>query len=131
MQSTGQTSIQASQPVQLSARITASSLGSFFRGLPAALAMRVFAPETLSRWTGFILLVGNSTIFTIEYFCRKIQLWNRISSCREGIFAALGILGNGRLGRVDPQPEQHRDQVNQAKNHEVDLVTGQEAGCFL
>ena len=30
MQSTGQTSIQASQPVQLSAFITASSFGSFF-----------------------------------------------------------------------------------------------------
>src|SRR5215831_6052569 len=39
MQSTGQTSIQASQPVQLSARITASSLGSFFRALPAPLAI--------------------------------------------------------------------------------------------
>src|SRR5215510_3182797 len=39
MQSTGQTSIQASQPVQLSARMTASSLGSFFLALPAALAM--------------------------------------------------------------------------------------------
>src|ERR1700730_13582148 len=39
MQSTGHTSIQASQPVQLSARMTASSLGSFLRGLPAALAM--------------------------------------------------------------------------------------------
>src|SRR5262245_39686364 len=32
MQSTGQTSRQASQPVQLSALMTASSLGSFFRG---------------------------------------------------------------------------------------------------
>src|SRR5437868_78990 len=31
MQSTGQTSRQASQPVQLSALITATSLGSFFR----------------------------------------------------------------------------------------------------
>src|SRR5262249_49463368 len=39
MQSTGQTSIQASQPVQLSARMTAISGGSFLRGLPAALAM--------------------------------------------------------------------------------------------
>src|SRR6266852_8476959 len=39
MQSTGQTSIHASQPVQLSARMTASSLGSFFRALPAPLAM--------------------------------------------------------------------------------------------
>src|SRR5262245_50535692 len=39
MQSTGQTSIHASQPVQLSARTTASSLGSFFRGFPAALAI--------------------------------------------------------------------------------------------
>src|SRR5262249_55185017 len=35
MQSTGHTSIQASQPVQLSARTTASSLGSFFRLPPA------------------------------------------------------------------------------------------------
>src|SRR5262249_23299226 len=40
MQSTGQTSMQASQPVQLSARTTASSLGSFLRALPAPLAMR-------------------------------------------------------------------------------------------
>jgi hypothetical protein len=39
MQSTGQTSMQASHPVQLSARMTASSLGSFFRGLPAAFAI--------------------------------------------------------------------------------------------
>src|SRR6516162_8170363 len=39
MQSTGQTSMQASQPVQLSALTTASSLGSFFRVLPAPLAM--------------------------------------------------------------------------------------------
>ena len=30
--------MHASQPVQLSARTTASSLGSFFRALPAALA---------------------------------------------------------------------------------------------
>src|SRR5437588_9556281 len=40
MQSTGQTSIQASHPVQLSARTTASSLGSFLRALPAPFAMR-------------------------------------------------------------------------------------------
>src|SRR5262249_42353528 len=39
MQSTGQTSIQASQPVQLSARMTANSLGSFFLALPAPFAM--------------------------------------------------------------------------------------------
>src|SRR3954471_17778622 len=39
MQSTGQTSMQASHPVQLSARTTASSLGSFLRALPAPLAM--------------------------------------------------------------------------------------------
>src|SRR5271156_1880389 len=39
MQSTGQTSIQASQPVQLSARMTASSFGNFLRALPAAFAM--------------------------------------------------------------------------------------------
>jgi len=32
MQSTGQTSRQLSQPVQLSALMTASSLGSFLRG---------------------------------------------------------------------------------------------------
>src|SRR5947199_7138947 len=39
MQSTGQTSMHASQPVQLSARTTASSLGNFLRALPAPLAM--------------------------------------------------------------------------------------------
>jgi hypothetical protein len=39
MQSTGQTSMHASQPVQLSARMTANSFGSFLRGLPAPLAM--------------------------------------------------------------------------------------------
>src|SRR5262249_42547909 len=39
MQSTGQTSMQASQPVQLSARTTASSLGSFLRALPTPFAM--------------------------------------------------------------------------------------------
>src|SRR5437588_3373352 len=39
MQSTGQTSTHASQPVQLSARTTANSLGSFLRALPAPLAM--------------------------------------------------------------------------------------------
>jgi hypothetical protein len=39
MQSTGQTSMQASQPVQLSARMTASSFGSFLRALPAPFAM--------------------------------------------------------------------------------------------
>src|SRR5512145_2180245 len=41
MQSTGQTSRQASQPVQLSALITASSLGSFLRG-PALAMERTF-----------------------------------------------------------------------------------------
>src|SRR6266508_5181550 len=39
MQSTGQTSTHASQPVQLSAQTTASSLGSFLRAFPAPLAM--------------------------------------------------------------------------------------------
>src|SRR5262249_4361501 len=39
MQSTGQTSIHASHPVQLSARMIAISLGSFLRALPAPLAM--------------------------------------------------------------------------------------------
>src|SRR5436190_5634095 len=39
MQSTGQTSTHASQPVQLSARTTANSGGSFLRALPAPLAM--------------------------------------------------------------------------------------------
>src|SRR5262249_17537843 len=39
MQSTGQTSTHASQPVQLSARTTASSLGSFFLALPAPSAI--------------------------------------------------------------------------------------------
>src|SRR5947209_8409724 len=41
MQSTGQTSMQASQPVQLSARTTANSFGSFFRALPAPFAMNL------------------------------------------------------------------------------------------
>src|SRR5262249_10183429 len=39
MQSTGQTSTHASQPVQLSARTTANALGTFFRALPAPFAM--------------------------------------------------------------------------------------------
>src|SRR5437879_5085733 len=39
MQSTGQTSTHASQPVQLSARTTASALGTFFLALPAPFAM--------------------------------------------------------------------------------------------
>lgn len=43
MQSTGQTSMHASQPVQLSAVITASSLGSFLRG--PCLAMRDISVE--------------------------------------------------------------------------------------
>src|SRR6516225_1559539 len=44
MQSTGHTSMHASQPVQLSARTTASSLGNFLRALPAPFAMMVLVP---------------------------------------------------------------------------------------
>src|SRR6516225_7326336 len=50
MQSTGQTSIHASHPVQPSARMTANSLGSFFRAFPAPLAMMV--PRSARRGHG-------------------------------------------------------------------------------
>jgi hypothetical protein len=49
MQSTGQTSTHASQPVQLSALTTASALGSFLRAFPAPLAMTmILAKEPLA-----------------------------------------------------------------------------------
>src|SRR5262245_63413598 len=41
MQSTGQTSMQASQPVQLSAKMTANSFGSFLRGFAAVAALAI------------------------------------------------------------------------------------------
>src|ERR1700722_5532414 len=43
MQSTGQTSRQASQPVQLSALITATSLGSFLRAPDLAIAFPAYS----------------------------------------------------------------------------------------
>src|SRR3954447_3860011 len=52
MQSTGQTSMHASQPVQLSARMTASSLGNFLRVLPAPLAMN--RPRSEPRRAGVV-----------------------------------------------------------------------------
>src|SRR5262245_8648086 len=64
MQSTGQTSMHASQPVQLSARTTASSFGNFLRALPAPLAMTV-TPSHLNRRafaTVFILATANSAV---------------------------------------------------------------------
>src|SRR5439155_19152858 len=63
MQSTGQTSIQASQPVQLSARMTASSLGSFFRALPAPLAIVI--PRSESRGRSVISWYNQAAGFTI------------------------------------------------------------------
>src|SRR5262245_50895997 len=47
MQSTGQTSTQASQPVQLSARTTASSFGSFLRAFPAPFAIGCALAESV------------------------------------------------------------------------------------
>src|SRR5687767_3929980 len=49
MQSTGHTSTHAWHPVQLSARTTASSFGSFLRGLPTpfAMSLHLFACEWL------------------------------------------------------------------------------------
>src|SRR5207237_9941452 len=47
MQSTGHTSMHASQPVQLSALTTASALGSFLRAFPAPLAMMVILASDL------------------------------------------------------------------------------------
>src|SRR5581483_1757626 len=55
MQSTGQTSIQASQPVQLSALTTANSLGSFLRALPAPFAMMTLDSNNSVRWNSLIL----------------------------------------------------------------------------
>src|SRR5262249_25348827 len=58
MQSTGQTSMHASQPVQLSARMTANSLGNFLRALPAPLAMGFLVPQAAEGVRGECSLSG-------------------------------------------------------------------------
>jgi hypothetical protein len=60
MQSTGQTSMQASQPVQLSARMTASSLGSFFLALPAPFAM-TYLSKAWHTWTTQLYTINSAT----------------------------------------------------------------------
>src|SRR5260370_23868063 len=79
MQSTGQTRIQASQPVQLSARMTANSLGSFFRTLPAPLAMR------------FLGLEMPTDFFSQSYFDKK-AVGNKGKS---GSLSMVSIRGDG------------------------------------
>src|SRR4051812_24066048 len=58
MQSTGQTSTQASQPVQPSAWITARILGTTFRGLPAIVPAMNACPNGLSRGPAGCLATG-------------------------------------------------------------------------
>src|SRR5260370_34913067 len=83
MQSTGQTSIQASQPVQLSARTTANCLGSFLRAFPAPLAMSgyLFADERaiFGSWRLIVMI----TVFRPEFY--RLRCLER----RAGVFLSI------------------------------------------
>src|SRR5437867_633598 len=105
MQSTGQTSMQASQPVQLSARMTASSFGSFLRGLAAAgLAGAAGAAMNAPGNVGPITLYSIGSRRFGEAFLRR------------------RVLGENRFRRVDGQPEDHRHRVHRREAVEVPLV---------
>jgi hypothetical protein len=59
MQSTGQTSKHASQPVQLSALMTANSLGSFLRGPCFAIDVSDDGYLQLESWFSLLIIDGN------------------------------------------------------------------------
>src|SRR5438093_1059183 len=79
MQSTGQTSMQASQPVQLSARMTASFGKSFFFGLAAGGAAM----------NGPLCAGGMSSVFTISDIGRNASPTQAASSFRTGLVASM------------------------------------------
>src|SRR5207244_808166 len=119
-QSTGQTSMQASQPVQLSARITAISAGSFLRGLPAALAMRN-VPVQAGR-------MGLPVEVMVRNFFGKSQSTGRsLGRCRRLAlvlrFLRRRLVRHHRLRRIEAQPEQGRGDVDGGEGEEVDLPT--------
>src|SRR3954465_11432089 len=79
MQSTGQTSIQASQPVQLSARMTASFGKSFFFGLAAVAGAAMNGP----------LCEGKSSFSIISDIGRNASPTQAASSFSTGFVASM------------------------------------------
>src|SRR5579875_617078 len=79
MQSTGQTSMQASQPVQLSALTTANSLGSFLRALPAPFAMMTLESPTCQS-DGFPSILASRTLKASTLLAPHPPLWAKDAS---------------------------------------------------
>src|SRR5690242_10701219 len=111
MQSTGHTSMHASQPVQLSAFTTANSGGSFFRALPAPFAifeLRTLRPILGPRRTGPARRAGPT--------CRRY-------------FRSTRLRSHG-FGGVEEAPQDRRNQIDAAEDDEVDRPAGAEPVRF-
>src|SRR5260370_40376724 len=97
MQSTGQTSMQASQPGQLSARMTANSLGSFFLALPAPFAMRDLSrPKVRSSAFSRIDRLKPELLTQIKY---SSSIFSKTAHFNKGRLAASGTTSLGREDR--------------------------------
>src|SRR5688500_6807175 len=105
MQSTGHTSIHASQPVQLSARTTARSLGNFLRALPARFAMMVLVLREAGPRRGLVFPDGNLL------YCRPSRPESQPTAVAGGRHAGCGAPSSGTIGLVASTRSQNRTAI--------------------